>query len=77
MKKAKKHLRSTQRQHEAISRKLKYENIMRAHEGYQRIFYRLIADHRKDGTQITNQLTVNGEALTSSDDIREGWADCF
>lgn len=73
MKMAKKHFMSTQWQHEAISRRLKYENIMRAHDGDQRIFCRLIADQGKDGTQNTNQLNVNGEALlTSSNDISDG-----
>ncbi|VDI52027.1 Hypothetical predicted protein [Mytilus galloprovincialis] len=77
MKEAKKRLRSTQRQHEAMLRKSKYEKIMKAHEGDQQTFYRLIANQRKDGSVQTTCLKVEENLLSTPNDIRNGWADYF
>ncbi|VDI71276.1 Hypothetical predicted protein [Mytilus galloprovincialis] len=77
MKDAKKKLRSTQRQHEAIKRKSNYEKIMKAHEGDQQTFYRLIANQRKDGSTQTSCLKVGDELLTTPHKIRNGWANYF
>ncbi|CAC5390934.1 unnamed protein product [Mytilus coruscus] len=74
MKDAKKKLRSTQRQHEALLRKSNYEKIMKAHEGDQQTFYRLIANQRKDGSTQTSCLKVDDELLTTPHGIRNGWA---
>jgi hypothetical protein len=78
MKVAKKNLRSAQRQQEACLRKNRYDDIMSAKEGNQKLFHKLVADQRKDGTVIkTTHLIVQGEQLTSEKDIREGWANYF
>jgi hypothetical protein len=51
---------------------------MSAKEGNQKLFHKLVADQRKDGTVIkTTHLIVQGEQLTSEKDIREGWANYF
>jgi hypothetical protein len=52
MKVAKKNLRSAQRQQEACLRKNRYDDIMSAKEGNQKLFHKLVADQRKDGTVI-------------------------
>ena len=78
MKVAKKNLRSAQRQQEACLRKNRYDDIISAKEGNQKLFHKLVADQRKDGTVIkTTHLIVQGEQLTSEKDIREGWANYF
>ncbi|CAC5411361.1 unnamed protein product [Mytilus coruscus] len=77
MKVAKKRLRSTQTQHEAVLRKANYEKIMKAHEGDQQIFYRLIANQRRDGTVQTTCLKVDDILLTTPDGIRNGWTNYF
>ena len=78
MKVAKKNLRSAQRQQEACLRKNRYDDIMSAKEGNQKLFHKLVADQRKDGTVIkTTHLIVQGEQLTSEKNIREGWANYF
>ena len=77
MKIAKKNLRSAQRQQEACLRKNRYDDIMSAKEGKQKLFHKLVADQRKDGTVKTTHLMIQGEQLTSDKDIREGWANYF
>lgn len=77
MKVAKKNLRSAQRQQEACLRKNRYDDIMSAKEGNQKLFHKLVADQRKDGTVKTTHLIVQGEQLTSEKNIREGWANYF
>ena len=74
---AKKNLRSAQRQQEACLRKNRYDDIMSAKEGNQKLFHKLVADQRKDGTVKTTHLIVQGEQLTSEKNIREGWANYF
>ncbi|CAC5379464.1 unnamed protein product [Mytilus coruscus] len=79
MKDAKKKLRSTQRQNEAVAvlRKSNYEKIMEAHEGDQQTFYRLIANQRKDGSTQTSCLKVDDNLLTTPHEIRNGCANNF
>jgi hypothetical protein len=50
---------------------------MSAKEGNQKLFHKLVADQRKDGTVKTTHLIVQREQLTSDKDIREGWANYF
>ncbi|CAG2229246.1 unnamed protein product [Mytilus edulis] len=47
MKNGKRKLRSTQRQLEAVARKQKFENIMTAREGDQKLFFKLVNDQRR------------------------------
>lgn len=77
LKESKKKLRSCQRQHEAIVRKQKYESIMKAHEGDQKTFFKLINQQRKDGTTKTSHIILDGTTLTTTEEIQEGWADYF
>ena len=74
---AKKNLRSAQRQQEACLRKNRYDDIMSAKEGNQKLFHKLVADQCKDGTVKTTHLIVQGEQLTSEKHTREGWANYF
>ena len=74
---AKKQLRRLQRQHEATSRTMRYEKLMEAHEGDQSTFYKLIAEQRQDACTTTSYLLLDNERLTTTEQIREGWAKYF
>ncbi|CAG2213888.1 unnamed protein product [Mytilus edulis] len=77
MKNGKRKLRSTQRQLEAVARKQKFENIMTAREGDQKLFFKLVNDQRRTGMEKTTQLKFKNGIYDNPDSIRKGWAEYF
>ncbi|VDI13020.1 Hypothetical predicted protein [Mytilus galloprovincialis] len=78
MKNGKRKLRSTQRQLEAVARQQKFENIMTAREGDQKLFFKLVNDQRRTGMEKTTQLKFkNGIYDNPDNSIRKGWAEYF
>ena len=74
---AKKKLRNRQRQIHAENRTKMYKEITTAHTENKNLFYKLINRQRQTGREILNELVINGDHLTESDSIRQGWADYF
>ena len=52
-----------------------YKEITITHTENKNLFYKLINRERQTGWEILNELVINGEHLTDSDGIRQGWAD--
>ena len=73
----KKKLRNRQRQIHAENRSKMYKEITTAHTENKNLFYKLINRQRQTGREILNELVINGDHLTESDSIRQGWADYF
>ena len=54
-----------------------YKEITTAHTENKKLFYKLINGERQTGQEILNELVINGEHLSDSDGVRQGWADYF
>ena len=74
---AKKKLHNRQRQIHAENRSKMYKEITTTHTENKNLFYKLINRQRQTGREILNELVINGDHLTESDSIRQGWADYF
>ena len=52
-----------------------YKEINTAHTEDKALFYKLINKQRQTGRERLNELIVNGETLSETNKIRQGWAD--
>lgn len=72
-KRAKKKVRSIQRQQDANDRRQLLQSISQAHDSDQALFHRIIARQRKEGGS-SQAMLVKGTITSDVDEIREEWA---